>query len=256
MGSVHEWMLAASLYLMLTLVVRIPFLARRWFLRRYSSTPIGSAPSARGETSLLDKIILGIFVTMGISAPFLASTDLLLFAQLGFSEDVAWFGTALGIVSLAGLVWTHVSLGDSWSAAVEARPLHQLCTTGAYAFARHPMYASFLLQPVVLAIVTQNWAFAALWVMWPIYAASRICVEERIMLAHFGAEYAAYRLRVGAFGPHFCRTCGYRLDCGLTDALVSQALESELSHVGEQRERIVDARGYQNVPAIDGGQAT
>lgn len=250
MGSVHEWMLAASLYLLLTLVVRVPFLVRGWFLRRYSNAPTGSAPVARA-TSLLDQITLGILVTIGISAPFLASTDILLFAQLGFSEDVAWFGTALGIVSLAGLVWTHMSL-----AAVESRPLHCLCTTGAYAFARHPMYVLFLLQPVVLAFVTQNWAFVALWVMWPTYAASRIGAEERVMLALFGAEYAEYRLRVGAFWPHCCRTCGYRLDCGLTDAQVSQALESGLCHVGEQRKCIVDTRGYQNVPAIDGGQAT
>jgi len=192
-----------------------------------------------------ERFILVFLILVGCRAPCLASLDLLLFAQLpGFNEDVAWVGTALGILSIAAVIWAHVSLGDSWSANVEEVPGHTLRRHGAYACARHPstfdggrctprplplilcaVYTAFMMQPVTLALVTQNYAFVGLWSLWIIYAGVRVRDEEKLMLSLFGEEYASYRYDVGAFGPRCCLCCcGRRGDCGLTDDEITAEL--------------------------------
>ena len=60
-------------------------------------------------------------------------------------------GIAVSLTATLLFVWSHCSLGRSWSPIVEADAQHELVTSGLYRFARHPMYTSFLLYALAAA---------------------------------------------------------------------------------------------------------
>lgn len=68
---------------------------------------------------------------------------------------------ALGLCGvLFGLVWhlkAKADIGLLWSDGIEIKNNHQLQTTGAYALARHPMYASLLMWCWGAGLMMFNW---------------------------------------------------------------------------------------------------
>ena len=113
----------------------------------------------------------------------------------------------------------------SFSWEVELRQGQKLVTSGPYAHARHPMYATLLLFTVAVLLASgmvrskpapprrgtrpslspfasgrQTWLFAALMVHW-IYVVARVRREEVMLLRAFGEEYRAYQAQVGYFCP-------------------------------------------------------
>jgi len=63
------------------------------------------------------------------------------------------------------------------------------------------MYTSFILQPVCVLLISQNWLLSIFWSVWIIFAACRINEEERLLIELFGGEYIEYKKTVGAFFP-------------------------------------------------------
>jgi protein-S-isoprenylcysteine O-methyltransferase Ste14 len=222
MGGFNVWAINTYVYIGLTLIIRVPFFLRHMWANRCGSDRSEPLTSENRRAQLIDRILLVIFLSVGIAAIYLFAYGLLGFAQLPFTEDVSWVGMVVAFISLCLLLWAHVSLGDSWSGIVQKQRGHQLKTGGIYRFARHPMYTSFFLQPIAILLLVQNWAYAALWALWTIYAASRIGAEERLMLRLFGRQYADYKRRVGAFVPFKCPFGGW--DCGLSESQVECVL--------------------------------
>ncbi|MGB6198794.1 MAG: isoprenylcysteine carboxylmethyltransferase family protein [Candidatus Acidiferrales bacterium] len=77
----------------------------------------------------------------------------------------------------------------------------ELEVSGVYAHLRHPRYAAMfcaVLGACLIAATRILWIVAAVW--W-IVERLVIALEERELLARFGAPYAAYRRRVPAFLP-------------------------------------------------------
>ena len=77
----------------------------------------------------------------------------------------------------------------------------ELVTDGIYGYIRHPQYTGFML--ITLGMIL-DWATLPLLIMWPIlvvvyYRLARM--EERGMLAQFGAAYEVYRSHTGMFLP-------------------------------------------------------
>jgi protein-S-isoprenylcysteine O-methyltransferase Ste14 len=114
-----------------------------------------------------------------------------------------WLGFALGILSLAFMTWTQVTLDTQWSAQLQLREHHHLITTGPYARIRHPLYTSTLGWGVALSLLTANWIFVAVSVLAILGLFLRVPKEEQMMIEKFGDEYKAYMLRTGRYFPHF-----------------------------------------------------
>ena len=123
-------------------------------------------------------------------------------------------GIAVSLTATLLFVWSHCSLGRSWSPIVEADAQHELVTSGLYRFARHPMYTSFLLYAVAAALCSLNLLTAASIIVISVWASSRFREEEALMMKLYGEQYAAYlREGPGPFAPRGlcggCEACCY-----------------------------------------------
>ena len=76
----------------------------------------------------------------------------------------------------------------------------ELATGGPYNLARHPIYATQLLEYVGIWMLHATLPFALVLVAWVLVLRLRVGYEEQVLRAEF-PEYASYRQRVGAFGP-------------------------------------------------------
>jgi protein-S-isoprenylcysteine O-methyltransferase Ste14 len=117
------------------------------------------------------------------------------------SPSLFFVGLLLWMIGAYLGLWSLLRLRRAFSIIPQARTL---VTDGPYRIARHPIYASYLLQygGVALSHLTPAATIACL--VWAIVVAVRIAYEERILAATF-PEYESYRLRVGRFTPRFAR---------------------------------------------------
>jgi protein-S-isoprenylcysteine O-methyltransferase Ste14 len=79
---------------------------------------------------------------------------------------------------------------------------NKLCTTGAYKYVRHPLYAAFLsIFDFGLAIYLNSYIFV-LWalLLHPVWHYV-VRYEERLMVDVFGEEYLEYQKKTGRFLP-------------------------------------------------------
>ena len=165
-----------------------------WYIIRYpfTRTARGLVTSrsffGRRERGLLALAGGGLWVIPGI------------YALTGFPQAldrplvpaIAYFGTALLCGALALFYRSHLDLGRNWSISLEIRSEHQLVTKGVYRLIRHPMYSSFFLLALAQLLLLPNWlAGGAGFVGISLLYAFRVRQEERMMLAHFGADYRA-----------------------------------------------------------------
>lgn len=111
-------------------------------------------------------------------------------------------GAALFLLGAALRAAAVRTLRRHFSPMVELQPEHRLVREGPYAHLRHPAYlgslAWALAVPLMLGSLLGVLAFVG------VYApalAYRIMVEERMLAAHFGADWEAYSARVPALWP-------------------------------------------------------
>jgi len=108
---------------------------------------------------------------------------------------VLWvFGTAFAFVTLYYMRY-------SFSLMPQAR---QLVTNGPFRVARHPIYASYLLQYVGIWLTHPTAPLALAVLLWFGIALVRVHYEEQVLAAAF-LEYSEYRQVVGGFGLVFRR---------------------------------------------------
>ena len=133
-------------------------------------------------------IPLFIWASSRWAPSFIAPTELPFLRLAGAS---AWlFGAIISF-------WPIWYLRRSFSVEPEAR---ELATTGPYSFARHPIYATHVLEYGGICLLHPTIAFSAVIVFWLIVVRIRIGYEERVLSEAF-PDYSTYRRRVGAFGP-------------------------------------------------------
>jgi protein-S-isoprenylcysteine O-methyltransferase Ste14 len=149
-------------------------------------------PWVWGQTALM--------VLVGLGAPLLPR-----YINLGAADfmlnriDPLWIRFAGGLILAAGvfiLIWGVRSLGRNITPGIEPLADSELVTSGAYAHARHPIYAGVVL---VLAGYTQawsNWTMAlVVGLVSLLYFNAKARAEERWMLQRFPA-YASYMQHV------------------------------------------------------------
>lgn len=112
-----------------------------------------------------------------------------------------WAGFVLGAISVIFWTWTQVHLDTQWSAQLQLKSGHQLVATGPYAYIRHPLYTAMIGWSLAVSILTANWIFLLLSVLAVAGILWRVPKEEQMMVAAFGDQYIAYRLRTGKFFP-------------------------------------------------------
>jgi len=120
---------------------------------------------------------------------------------------VAETGIALCTILLATTsVWFALSaimiLGKQWSPAARIVDQHELITRGPYNIVRHPIYTGLFGLMIATGLALSSvWAVLIAAVIYLLGSLVRIRSEEKLLLEHFGDQYAAYQRRVPAFIP-------------------------------------------------------
>jgi protein-S-isoprenylcysteine O-methyltransferase len=111
---------------------------------------------------------------------------------------------AAAILCLCGLglcLWARAVLGRNWSGTVTLKENHELIVRGPYRLVRHPIYAGLLAMLIatwmqqghIAGTIGLGLVFISLWI--------KSSDEEKVMLAQFPDQYAAYRQRVKRIIP-------------------------------------------------------
>jgi protein-S-isoprenylcysteine O-methyltransferase Ste14 len=102
-------------------------------------------------------------------------------------------GLALILIAVVLLVWSRIHIRGQYSGHVEVKTDQQLVTSGPYRFIRHPSYCGLLLMSLGVAVGYASLiglaGFVFLLVPGLVY---RIRLEERLLVAQFGADYREY----------------------------------------------------------------
>ncbi len=106
-------------------------------------------------------------------------------------------GASLWLFGLVMGFWPLWHLRHSFSIEPAARAL---VSSGPYRIARHPIYTSYICVFVGICLMRPTIAMVLVTACWFVLMYRRVRYEERVLVAAF-PEYAAYRQRVGAFGP-------------------------------------------------------
>ena len=145
--------------------------------------------------------VLAAFGLLGLLAAILpAYCDRRDFWTFG-GEAIRWLGVALFLAGGVLRIYPVFILGHRFSGLVAIQPGHTLVTTGLYGVIRNPSYLGLLVNALGWALAFRSGVgllLAAL-LLPPLIA--RIGAEERLLEAHFGAAYAAYRARTWRLVP-------------------------------------------------------
>lgn len=133
---------------------------------------------------------------------WLAAPQKMRWSSLPLPDWLRWTGTAVGVISVVGLLWIHRALGQNFSGNLHVQTDHQLVTAGPYRWVRHPMYVVFYGLALAFFLLTANWFIGLSWfVVLTLVMLSRVRREETVMLERFGDRYREYAARTGRFLP-------------------------------------------------------
>ena len=116
--------------------------------------------------------------------------------ELFYSETVAWAGVLFCLAGLLLLLWSVVSLRQSFRVGIDADHPDILITDGAFAFSRNPIYVAFAIILVGEFLILPNWITliyiaAATWLFH-----RQVLREEDYLRRHYGQAYVDYCNRV------------------------------------------------------------
>jgi protein-S-isoprenylcysteine O-methyltransferase Ste14 len=172
--------------------------ARALGLKRRSRGKASASWRSATDTLLLALVSVGM-----LAAPFVY----LLSPWLDFADYArpAWLGWVGAVIALfaSWLLWrSHTDLGRHWAPRAQVEEDHTLVTDGVYGRIRHPMYAAHGLWAIAQVLLLPNWiAGPAMLAPFIPFALYRMAGEERLLAAHFGAEWRAWAARTGRMVP-------------------------------------------------------
>lgn len=110
-------------------------------------------------------------------------------------EGIRWLGVVLFAAGGALRIWPVFVLGQRFSGLVAIQAGHTLVTGGIYRVIRHPSYLGLLINALGWALAFRSDAGVLLTLLIVAPLLARIRAEERLLRAHFGAQYDAYCAR-------------------------------------------------------------
>ncbi len=157
--------------------------------------------SSGQEEDRANRWVLAAFTVLGLLLAFLpAYTDRHEFWTID-GDTIRWIGVALFAAGGALRIWPVFVLGRRFSGLVAIQPGHTLVTTGIYGVLRHPSYLGALVFSVGWSLAFRSGVGVLLTALLIPPLVARIRAEEALLLAHFGAQYAAYRSRTWRLLP-------------------------------------------------------
>ncbi len=163
--------------------------------------------SERIFTDRTERGLNAVWVALG--TPLLAATFLFIFmptlvpwTAIPLPAWLRWAGAAAGITAVCLIAVVHAELGKNFSPTLRLRPNHSLVTTGLYRWARHPMYAAYLLLFAGSFLLSANWVIGAAGMgIILTHMTIRVRREESMLLGRFGEAYLAYAEKTARFAP-------------------------------------------------------
>ena len=145
-----------------------------------------------------------VIIALALIAPALAFlpayTDRVEFWTLD-GDALRWLGVSLFVAGGALRLWPVFVLGYRFSGLVAIQPGHALVTNGVYGVIRHPSYLGLLVNALGWALAFRSGVgvLVAAFNVPPLVA--RMNAEEKLLQAHFGSDYHAYRARTARLLP-------------------------------------------------------
>ena len=102
-------------------------------------------------------------------------------------------------------IWGRMQLKSNWSNQIRIYEDHTLVTTGVYALARHPLYASIILMLFGGSLVYTNYVSAILTAVVFIPFMHHRAKQEEVLLNQMFTDYAEYKRKTGIFFPKIWR---------------------------------------------------
>jgi len=167
----------------------------------YTSGKRASALKIKKKSTI--ELIFLVLIGIGMIIPIVyAFSTVLDFANYSLPGWIAWAGTVLFAFAIWLLWRSHKDLGSNWTPTVALYYDHELITSGAYRFIRHPMYLAHLIWAIAQIMILHNWiaGYSFLIVQIPFYLI-RIKNEEAMMIEHYGAVYVAYMEKTNRIIP-------------------------------------------------------
>jgi len=144
-------------------------------------------------------VLFWVFVV--VVALYLIDSPWIALSYFVIPVEIRWAGLALGIVAVPLVWWSHRTLGESFSYALEIKDEHRLVTSGPYAKVRHPIYTAHSLFNIGMVLVAANWLLLLLWAIGIPYTYHRMFSEEKMMIEEYGDEYTDYMKQTGRLFP-------------------------------------------------------
>lgn len=121
----------------------------------------------------------------------------LFFQEPLLSPLVQGAGAVLGAVGVFTFALSVVTMRDSWRAGVPEAEKTELVTEGIYQISRNPAFLGFDLLYIGVLLMHFQWLLLGMTVLaMCLLHLQIICVEERFLIATFGADYVEYQNRV------------------------------------------------------------
>jgi protein-S-isoprenylcysteine O-methyltransferase len=134
-------------------------------------------------------------LAVAISITLLIVANVLNYFQIGLTIDViGWIGIAVMLCGITLRVWAFQTLGRFYTRTLRISEGQRVVQEGPYKHVRHPGYLGVIVLWVGAGLATVNWIVTALVTLTFVAAYRyRIEVEERMLVASFGGQYAAYK---------------------------------------------------------------
>jgi protein-S-isoprenylcysteine O-methyltransferase Ste14 len=116
-------------------------------------------------------------------------------------ETIRWLGIFLYAAGGALRLWPVFVLGSRFSGLVAIQPGHTLETHGIYGHIRNPSYLGLMTMMLGWALAFRAGAGVLLTALMLPPLIARIRAEERLLRAHFGADYDGYFARTWRLIP-------------------------------------------------------
>lgn len=116
-------------------------------------------------------------------------------------DATRWVGVALYAIGSALRLWPVFVLGSRFSGLVAIQPGHTLETHGLYSLVRNPSYLGMLVLMLGWGLAFRGWSGIVIALLLLVPLVSRMRAEEKLLRAHFGAEYEAYLKRTWRLVP-------------------------------------------------------
>jgi len=116
-------------------------------------------------------------------------------------ETTRWIGVILYVLGGALRLWPVFVLGSRFSGLVAIQSGHTLETRGIYSLVRNPSYLGMIINLLGWGLAFRGWSGVVIALLLLVPLIPRIHSEERLLRAHFGAEYDAYVARTWRLIP-------------------------------------------------------